>query len=192
MHSKASELLWPLFASINNFKSSFDSILAASHTTNPSLDELPDTRYLGILEANSETAQLKKWITTHQTTELRISNLIHQCTHIQGDTKNLTISNIGLNVALFAQKCALAMNWKLSPSEICAAPWPNGSCAWLHSLLLCDSAVWLCAGQPAGLEFLQLIFQDFLAGNADPKWSPFWSHNSEALKQGLPGTEVSV
>ena len=34
--------------------------------------------------------------------------------------------------------------------KIFKGPWPNVSCVCWHSLLLCDSAAWLCVGQTAG------------------------------------------
>ena len=151
MHSKASELLWPL-----SLRSTTSNLLLTASW----LPHIPPTHPLGRVTWHQIPWNLRSkfWDSATQKMEqqhIRQPNCVSQTWYIsvhtpRGDTKNLTISNIGLNVALFAQKCALAVNWKLSPSEICAAPWPNGSCAWLHSLLLCDSAAWLCAGQPAG------------------------------------------
>ena len=58
--------------------------------------------------------------------------------------------------------------------------------AFLASLRFCRMALRRSACWP--LSFCNSSFKTSWPVMRTPKWSPFWSHNSEAPKQGLPGT----
>ena len=154
------------------------------------LDELPDTRYVGILEANSETAQLKKWnnnTSDNKTTCLKLATIV--CTHTkrgheEPDNKQYRVKRCTVCTKDRSRRELKAFTFRSLRSALTKRF--LRLVAFLASLRFCRMALRRSACWP--LSFCNSSFKTSWPVMRTPKWSPFWTHNSEAPKQGLPGT----